>query len=210
MGLFDSFKQKSVEKKERIQAAENELMRSFSQSPLLDAFIRALLDATKEAQWLIEGDALNDTCRRYVRFDRDRIQISQLHIHTEWVRFGSGDSAKEREQFVEDIIKEQILSYSDQGYSSLGEYQSRTICDPKKGTPIVVSQFRVVELWAQVVREHMQAKMPGCTFGEVTPIKHVSILDVDFGLGIKTLPADCDFWIQFTYDVPKKVSKGWF
>lgn len=208
MGLFDGIKQRKAEKRERIQAVESELMRALAQTPLLDALISTIIGLSKEESWITEGEDLNDNCQRHVRFDADRLQISRLHIYTEWVTFGSGDDAKERERFFEDIIREKGLSYSDQGYGPLGEYKSKTVFEPKKGTPLCVSNYRVVEIWAEIIRERLQLELPGCVFGEITEIKHISLLDVDFGF--KTLPADCDYWYQFTYTVPKKTLKSWY
>lgn len=151
MGLFGE-----KVKRETKESAENEVLQKLCACPLLDLLIENILG--EEEPWLQMGQSYYDSCCRTVSIEPDGFEIKWSSYHNEPY---IGSDGQRHEQRVEDVHGCIGYSYTKSGYLPLHSY---TFDDGKQEIPT----HRVCYLLASIVRERMSAKMPHCTFGEVT------------------------------------------
>lgn len=135
MGLFDGVSKKDV--------VEDEILKAFSQLPILDDLIATVLENEKE--WINKCQGYYDDRKRIITVAADLFSIKW--ITTENANGQTG-------QNVEDEVN---YSYTNSGYTPLHSHLNA------KGKEDV-SVGRVIYLWTSIVKERMQAKMPNCKF----------------------------------------------
>lgn len=165
MGLFDG--------KAKKEAVENEIMQKLSQQKILNDLIFTLFEENED--WITTCQGYYDNRKRVVLVDTDYFGVFVMDHHIERDATGA-------ERWVDDVISKVEYNYTSSGYAPLHHHVN------EKGNEDVSVQ-RVLYLWASVIRERMQGKLPNCSFGEVE---------------------DQNGQIKFTYKVPGKVWKQWF
>ena len=163
MGLLDRLF--GNEEAEKEAAAESAVIQALSKVEILKDLVATI--AKNENEWVTKCTGYYDRRRRNITIGPDLCQI-------EWA-----EGHYENNEYVYDVHEVIRYSYTASGYRPL-DYTNGVLKD------------RVVELWASVLRDSLQAAMSDCEFSEVGNISSVS--------------HTCSFY----YSVPKLTWKSWF
>ena len=167
----------SKEKKEAIAETEEIVMQRLSKVDLIDKLINVTLN-DEENPWIAERQNYYDNGVRFIDIDVDLYGVKWVYFEEEQYVDSRGVP---NTRTVEKVIKKVEYSYTKSGYLPLHSFTEGEEEIPAK---------RVRYLWAMVVREHLMAAMPDCSFGEIK---------------------DSDDTVYFTYKIPVRVQyKDWF
>ena len=131
----------SKEKKAAIAAAEDAVYQALSKVGILDDLVYSITNCDDE--WVTKCMGYYDPRRRSISVDEDECQIKWAEGHYE------------NGEFVSDIYKVVTYSYTSSGYEPLGDLNG-------------VSKGRVLEIWATVLHDRLQAAMPDCKFEDAS------------------------------------------
>lgn len=160
MGLFDGGAKR--------ESAENSILQAFSEQPILEDLIMTVLQ--NENEWITKCQGYYDDRKRKITIGADMFMI-------QWLTTNNVNG-----QNTDNIAGEVAYAYTKSGYTPLHHHVNA------KGKEDV-SVGRVIYLWASIVRERMQAKMPDCVFDSII---------------------EYDDHATFTYSVPALEWKRWF
>lgn len=176
MGLFDGLFNDGPN---RWEAAQNEVLQKLSACPMLDRLIESVLSECENEPWLQMAQSYYDSRERTVKIEPDKFEIKWSSTHNEPY---IGNDGKRYEQKVEDVHGRIAYGFTESGYLPLHGYSYSY----DNGKSVTVDTDTVCRLFASIVQERMEAKMPNCVFG----------------------PASHDK--SFTYYVPALTFKDWF
>ena len=157
--------------KKEIAAAEEYILQKLSKVEILDNLVVTVLE--NEEPWILNCQGYYDNCKRKVVIGADSLEIL-------WV---ASNSTPDGQPNSEQILGRVGYANTKSGYMPLHGMKNA------KGDELV-SVGRVVNLWAMVVQERLQAKLPQCKFGDVFQLD-----------GNQS---------RFYYTVPAMTFKDWF
>ena len=158
------------------EEAEHAILQSMSKLDILELLVRNILgEAEENNPWITSCQEYYDGCVRVVTIAADLCEVKWSDVSYE-----KDASGKERRN--EEIKGRIAYSYTKSGYIPLHSHFN------EKGKEDV-SVNRVIYLWASIVRERLQSKMPECKFEDVT---------------------EGDGYAFFRYRVPGLTWKSWF
>lgn len=163
------------------ETVENEVMQKLAQVELLELLIKNVLREAEEGNpWITNCQSYYDNCRREVMIAPDLFSIRWVMVEkNEYI----GNDGKLHTNQEEKEMGHLGYSYTKSGYRPLHHH-----CNEKGKEDITL--IRVCELWAGVVKESMQARMPQCIFTQGVNVMN----DI----------------VTFSYKVPSPTWKGWF
>lgn len=140
-----------------------------------------LNEADENEKWIAACQSYYDNCKRKVTIEPDGVEIKWYTSREEPYTGSDGQTHYKK---TEDIYGHIEYSYTKSGYLPLHNHLN------EKGKEDV-SVGKVCYLWASVVQEALQEKMPQCQFND--RIKQDGLYDA-----------------SFTYQVPRPSWKRWF